>query len=218
VAPFPRTGKSELSRTRRIALALFVSAPIATLLIAGAWALVESGRLFWLGWIFPVCWGAAWFVARKRHDEPDPLPRLGSRVPAYWTKRDREAGQLIDARIKRTPDIPIERLTEPRFYLDAGIDLAHEIARHYHPRSKDPVGPLRITEIVAALNLATEDLERRIEEYVPGSHIVTVDQWRMLARSPKWRKCRASSPASCSRSRSDGSCSPRARPRRCASA
>lgn len=171
---------------RRLALVLLVSAPIVAVVIAGAWALVRTGGLFWLGWLFPLCWGAAWLVARKRKHETEPLPDLESRVPAYWTARDREAGTLVDARIRRIPEIPIERLTEPRFYLDSGIEVALEVARHYHPRSRDAVGPLRVTEIVAALNLAFEDLERRIEEYVPGSHLVTVDQWRLLARSPKW--------------------------------
>ena len=176
-----------MSRRLQWLLLVLILTPIAVLVLAGAWALVESGRVFWLGWSFPLCWGAAWLVSRRRLARPEPPPRLADGRPSYWTPRDRAAADLVDERIKAAAALPTERLVDPDLYLEATVELSNVIARHYHPKATDPFARARIVEIVAALNLVFEKLEQHVEEYVPGSHLLTVQQWRRRrTRWPNW--------------------------------
>src|SRR5690606_137618 len=64
--------------------------------------------------------------------------------------------------------------------------MGMDIARHYHPRAIDPLTSLTVPEILAAANLALRDLQRWTDEYLPGSHLLTVRQWRWLSRTPEW--------------------------------
>lgn len=175
-----------MSRARALSILILVLGPVAVLAVAGLALLFESGVLLWLGWLLPVGWAVAWQLARRRPRTEAAPPAEPDGLPRWWTPRDREAARLVEARVSAATQLSTSALAEPRAWLDAGLTLAGEIARHYHPGAKDPFGSLRAPEIVAAIELAFEELERRIEEYVPGSHLVTIDQWRWIARSPRW--------------------------------
>ena len=64
--------------------------------------------------------------------------------------------------------------------------MSLEIARVYHPNAKDPISQLTIPEILAALELVFEDLSELVDDYVPASHLLTVNHYRHLAKIPKW--------------------------------
>jgi predicted GTPase len=155
--------------------------PVAVLVVLGGWTLWSSGLFAWTWWVLPLCWGIAYLLAQRSRRESIPLQR-----GIHWTSRDDEASHLIELHSRQIADLNTEQLTDPRFYLDSAIELAVKIARHYEPRAVDPIGSLRVPEVLAAAHLAIEDLEDWVRETVPASHLLTIRQWKRLAKAPDW--------------------------------
>ncbi len=78
------------------------------------------------------------------------------------------------------------QLTDPHFYLTQIQSFAAEMSRLYHPKATDPLKDLTVPEVLAALRLAIDDMERWMLESVPGSRVLTIGQWKMLQKAPKW--------------------------------
>jgi predicted GTPase len=165
-------------------IGLLLAGPVLLFAGIGGWTLWETGRLFWWSWSIPVCWGVAWLLVRW-WGKPlrAPPPELDQ---THWTARDEAAAEIIRQEQQRAAEIAPERLGDLQFYQQATQELALKIARHYHPKAADPLGNLTVLEILAATQLVAEDLESWLVQYVPGSHLVTVAQWRMLSQAPKW--------------------------------
>ena len=155
--------------------------PVAVLVALGGWTLWKSGLLLWTWWILPLCWGLSYLLAQHSRRESIPL-----QAGIHWTSRDQEAIHLIEARSRKIAELNTEQLTDPRFYLDSAIELAVNIAQHYEPRAVDPIGSLRVPEVLAAAHLAIEDLEDWVRETVPASHLLTIRQWKKLSNAPDW--------------------------------
>ena len=174
-----------MSRLQLILIALLILLPIALFAGVGAWAIWQSGHLLWLSWTMPVCWGLAWVLLRKARRVEVPLPEFGSRV--HWTPRDKAAAEIVEAEQKRIGDeATAEQLTSHTFFRDRTLDLATKVARHYHPKVAEPLDALSVVEVLAVVRLVAEDLEEWFDENVPGSHLVSIGQWRMLAKVPGW--------------------------------
>jgi len=165
---------------------LLLVLPIAVLVAIGGWTLWETGRLRWVWWLLPVCWGLAYPLARRWRARMLPPPISDAAAPQHWTPRDKEALEIIQQQQRAIKDISPEQLSDPHFYLETARQLALDIARHYHPRAKDPLGSLTVLEILAVTRLAAEELETWVERYLPGSHLLTVDQWRTIGKAPGW--------------------------------
>ena len=175
-----------MSLWRIITIATLLVVPVMVFVAAGAYALWERGAMGGLWWILPLCWALAWLLAKRweRHFAPVTLPDV--EAPAYWTEQDRKALRLVEAQQQAVQKTPPAQLLDPHFYLQTAVDLSLRLARHYHPRSKDPLSSLTIPEILAVAHLAFEDLEDWSRKYVPGSHLLTVEHWRMLSKAPGW--------------------------------
>jgi hypothetical protein len=106
----------------------------------------------------------------------------------HWTPRDKEAWQLVEARVQVAEETKPDDFTTVDLYLDIARDLSEEIARHYYPKGNDPFGSLTIPEILAAAQLAMEDLSKIYDQYVPGGSLITVDHWRSISQLPKHYK------------------------------
>lgn len=161
--------------------------PILCFVAAGAYQLWRSGSLLWLWWILPACWGASYLLARRalrsaRAEDFGPHPTL----PAFWTPRDREAWRIVEKAAEDARKLNPVDLVDARFYLRAAEKLSLEIARFYHPDAKDPISDLTVPEILAAAELALEDLSDLVTNYVPGSRHLTVRRWRMLGQAPAY--------------------------------
>ncbi len=173
-----------MSRWPFVIVASLVLLPLVLMAGVGGWQLWMSGHWLWLSWMIPVCWTAAWLVLRFTQRVEVPLPEIGSKV--HWTPQDHAAAAIIEAEQKKVSEFTGEQLIDPQFYTARTIELANEFARHYHPKAKDPLGSISVIELLTAVQLVAEDLEVLLRENVPGSHLITVSQWRLLANAPAW--------------------------------
>lgn len=173
-----------LSRWQFITLSILSLLPVVLLAGFGAWTLYVTGYWWWLWWTLPICWGAASLLWRA----------WGTRAPlaqppldrTHWTPQDQAATAIVEAQQKRVAEYTKEQLCDPQFYTQITQDLALKIAQHYHPKAKDPLGQRTVVEILAAVQLISEDVEGWFLKYVPGGHLVTVSQWRLLSHAPGW--------------------------------
>ena len=175
-----------ISRWRLAILVGLVLIPILFLIGVGTWALWLWGWWYIVWWPLAACFTVAYLLALYWQHKarllagPDFTPAL------HWTARDEEAWRLVEARAKAVKAIPPERFLEVQFYVDTAKEMAVELARFYHPRADDPVGSVTIPEILAVTELAAGDLAELVDEYLPGGHTLTINQWRKASKLADW--------------------------------
>ena len=64
--------------------------------------------------------------------------------------------------------------------------MAQELAAFYNPGAEDPVGALTIPELLAVVELASHDMAELVDNYVPGGHLLTVNDLRLARKPPDW--------------------------------
>ena len=173
-----------MSRWPFLLVTVLVLLPIILMAGVGGWTLWMSGHWFWLSWTLSGCWAVAWLIYRFSRRVEVPVPEIGSKI--HWTPRDHAAAAIIEAEQMRVSEFTGEQLVDPQFYTTRSIELATEFAKHYHPNATDPLGAASVVELLTTVQLVTEDLETTLRQSVPGSHLITVSQWRMLAQAPAW--------------------------------
>jgi hypothetical protein len=176
-----------ISKWRLAILTGLLAAPVLLLLGLGCWWLwLNSDIAFWLWWPMAACLALAsllsWYWQRSKQllPPPDFQPSLA------WTDRDRAAWQLVTARAEKVNTIDPDRMTVFQFYVDTAQEMARELAAFYHPKAKDPVGSLTIPEVLAVVELAAGDLAEMVDKYLPGGHLLTLDQWRSAPKYANW--------------------------------
>lgn len=171
---------------RSIIIGVLFCLPVLVYVGFGAYALWKTGLFLWTWWIIPGCWFLTYGVAEvwkpKRFD-PD-----SERLPTHWTPFDEAATKIVTQYQQEVDTLSPEELTDMEFYFQKSQDLAQSLAEHYHPKAKDVYSSLTVLEVLAATRLAVEDLEVWFHDSVPGSHLVTIEQWKMLGKAPKWVK------------------------------
>jgi uncharacterized protein len=175
-----------MSRWRIIVLIVLALAPIAFLAALGSFYLWEKSWSFRSWWIMAASWalayGLAWHWQRTRRLLPSP----DVQPPAHWTERDQGAWKLVEARARAAGGLDPDKLAEIQTYVDTAVAMAGETARYYHPGAADPVGKLTIPEILAVIELAAHDMAELVDRYLPGGHLLTVDNWRQARRATDW--------------------------------
>jgi predicted GTPase len=174
-----------MSRWRLIVLASLIALPILFVLGEGFYFIWQSGWSFWVWWPISACFALAWILG-WHWQRKFKLLRLDTSVPLYWTDRDREAWRLVEGRAKAGAQLSPEKLTSPSFYLEAAQEMGLELARFYHPKAQDPVGSLTIPEILAVVELAAHDLAEMVDQYLPGGHLLTVNDMRRAKKATEW--------------------------------
>lgn len=177
-------GPSGINRPKLVIILVLILLPMVLFGGVGAWALWERGYLLWLSWTLPVCWAVAWFLLKNTKRLDLPPPTIGSEE--HWTPQDMVAAKIVEAEQKRLEGVTGEDLTDVKFYRDRTLDLATKLALHYHPKAKDPLDKLSVVELLTVGQLVAQDLEEWFQTYVPGSHLITVGQWRTLSKAPEW--------------------------------
>lgn len=168
-----------------VILALY-AVPVTVFFTVGVMVVWRSGRYWWCWWLAPLCWVAAYLLTRVWRTRLAPPVEADFAAPEHWTARDREAWHVVETQQRQIGSIATGQLTDPHFYLQSAMELALAVARHYHPKAQDPVGSLTVLDLLAAAQLAIEDSAVWCRQYVPASHLLTVNQWRMLGHAPAW--------------------------------
>ncbi|TWT58500.1 GTPase Era [Thalassoglobus neptunius] len=171
---------------RTIFIGVMLLLPVLVYIGFGAYALWQTGLFRWTWWIIPIFWLAAYLVnifwKRKL------LPDGSTQTANHWTPNDETANRIIRKHQEQVETLTAQQLTDIQFYVKSSQELAADLARHYHPNANDPVSALTAVEVLAAIRLAVDDLEDWFQDSVPGSHMVTIKQWRALGEAPKWVK------------------------------
>ena len=171
---------------RSALLVLLLLLPIAVFAGVGLWLSWQQGWFFELSLLATGCYIAAALLKFLPSVEADipPVARL-ARQP-HWTDRDREAAEAIARVQQRLAETPGQiTLTDPAFYLDTGRELMVELAGVYHPRkpsddARDPWDRLAAPDLLAAVRLAVEDIERWVYQSVPRPQTWTLSRLRKI--------------------------------------
>jgi small GTP-binding protein len=170
---------------RSFVLAAMLLLPLLVYLGLGAYALWETGLFAWTFWILPGFWIATWIVAVVWKP-----PGIGAHFdlprPKHLTPRDDAALAIVRRYQEQIDVLTPQQLTDPEFYLTQSRSLARDLAEHYHPGAADPISSLTIPEVLAALRLVVDDMERWMLDAVPGSRLLTIRQWKWLRLAPRW--------------------------------
>ena len=175
-----------MARWRIILVAVLALAPFVFLTGMGGYYLWRHGWGFAAWWPMAACWALAYILAWywQRQRKLLSLPRFSA--PLVWTDRDRQAWQLVEARAKAGPRLDPDRLEDYQFYVTTAHDMALELARFYHPGAGDPVGELTLPEILTVIELAAHDLAELVDQYLPGGHLLTINNWRQARQAADW--------------------------------
>ena len=171
---------------RSVIIGILFSLPVLVYVGFGAYALWETGLFRWTWWIIPGCWVVTFAVA-SLWKPPRTQPDIGE-LPQHWTPQDKAATEIVVRFQQGVDQLSPDELTDLQLYFQKSQELAHDLAEHYHPNSKDPFSSLTVLEVLAAIRLAVEDFEEWFQASVPGSHLVTIEQWKLLGKAPKWAK------------------------------
>ena len=169
---------------RTIVISLLLLAPVLVYIGFGGYALWQTGLFRWTWWIIPVCWTGTYLLAslwKKRDALHDSFE-----VAAHWTPQDEAAAEIVQNHQRQVDEIEPEQLIDLQFYVKSAQELARSLSVHYHPEANEPLSSLTVVEILAAIRLAVDDLEDWFQESIPGSHLITVGQWKLLSQAPKW--------------------------------
>jgi hypothetical protein len=176
-----------MTRFRLIVLGLLFSAPFAFLIGAGGYHLWNTGWMVY-AWIpLFLCFALAYFLA-WRWTRRNSLPAPDMPPPNYWTDRDKSAWEKVVAKGKSFDKITPEQLESPEHYTALALDLARQIAEHYNPGAADPFEHLTLPEVLACVQLASEDLDELVQKYVPGSHMLRIRDMKRARQAVGWYK------------------------------
>lgn len=174
-----------MPRWRLFVLAGLVAAPFLILVGFGMYHLWYSGLAFWLWWPLSASLAIAYFLAWRWQKKQRLLPDTAT-VSLHWTERDRQAWRLVEARAAQLTQLQPGQVTDLNTYVTTAQEMALELARFYHPSAQDPVGALTVPEILAVIELAAHDLGAMVDEFLPGGHLLTINDVRRVKQVADW--------------------------------
>jgi predicted GTPase len=175
-----------MSRWRIILVAFLITAPLLVLAGTGTYFLWTQGLSFQVWWPLAGCmilgYVLAWYWQQKRVL----LRPVDFTAPLHWTERDQEAWKLVKGRADQASKINPDDFVDFQFYVDTAREMAEELSRFYHPGAKDPISSLTIPEILAVIELAAHDMSELVDQYLPGGHLLTINNWRRAKQVSDW--------------------------------
>lgn len=172
---------------RSIVLSVLIAMPLVLFAGVGGYAIWQSGSFNWIWWTFPGFGLVAWVISllwKPTAIAERPVHRLSE--PHHWTPRDRQAAQVVREYQQKLESYSTDELTDVQFYVRQVQALAMDLARVYHPKAVNPWERLTVPEVLAAIRLAVDDVERWMLESVPGSRMLTIRHWQKLQSAPRW--------------------------------
>ena len=175
-----------MSRWRIAVVAVLTLGPFVVLAGIGSYYLWETGHGIEFWWVMAACLSAGYLLGWYWQHKRQLLRPPGFDPPLDWTERDKQAWALVKARAEAGTHIDPEKLTDLDFYVQQAKDMALELAAFYNPGAQDPVGALTVPELLAVAELAAQDMSQMIDKYVPGGHLLTVNDLRLARKLPDW--------------------------------
>jgi hypothetical protein len=165
----------------RIAVVLALAfAPVLFLVGVGFYHLWDAGWSFVTYWPMAACWLAAYLLGAYWSRRRKPTAGTEEPTPNYWTDRDKQAWQIVEAHIAEVRTMPAEQFSDLKRYAADAQTLALSVARVYQPSAADPFGHLTLPEILTCGELVAHDLTALVSRYVPGSHLLTVSDLKRI--------------------------------------
>jgi predicted GTPase len=160
--------------------------PFLVLASVGAFYLWEWGW-GWYVWLpifllWSLAYALGWYWQHKRVL----LRPVTFETLPHWTERDAAAWKLIEARALLANKFDSAQLSDIQFYVTTAQHMAQELASFYHPHARDPIGNLTIPEILAVVELASHDMAEIVDRYLPGGHLLTINDWRRARVATEW--------------------------------
>jgi predicted GTPase len=140
------------------------------------WLLIATVLWIASGIVFAIL--AAYWTRSRR----PVLPPIDWDVPRTFSPFDAQAWKLVEEEADRSDTVAMEVLTEFDIYIETGRRLARRLAEHYHPLSTDPIEHVPVVELLTALELAADDLNRLCHQ-VPGGDLITPAHWKKAVQA-----------------------------------
>jgi predicted GTPase len=176
-----------MSRWRIVIVVALVVLPLLVLAGLGSLWLWQQGLALIAWWPMAGCMmvgyllGWYWMRSNRLLKPPDFAP------PMHWTDRDKQAWTLVEARAKAGEKVQsADMLMDPAFYQKTAEELALQLAQFYYPGTKDYIGRLTVPELLAVGELVAHDLAEMVDQYVPGSHVMTINDWKRAKKALDW--------------------------------
>lgn len=155
----PSLGKA-VSWRGALLLALYIVPPVVYFCL-GAWWLFEKGLLIYglAGWL--ICTILFSLLSKKWFDGAEKiLPPLDWEKPWTFAPRDSQAWAIVQETALQANELTLERLSRIETYRETSDELARRIAACYYPNVENPLEKVPIVDLIVAIQLAAEDLER----------------------------------------------------------
>ncbi len=176
-----------MTRSRLIVLAVLYLAPFAVLVGLGSYHLWSAGYL-WVWWPLLGVFALAYLLAWRWTRGPGPLPDTVGPPPDYWTDRDRTAWEKVEAHAKASETVSLEQIGTAEHYTALALTLASEVGRVYSPSPSDPYDHLTLPEVLACVELVAADLDTLVRRYVPGAHLIRLQDVKTARVAYQWYK------------------------------
>jgi uncharacterized protein len=181
-----------MSRWRILAVAALLILPFVAYAAIGSyylWTLPGQWGFhwgFWFWWGMFVCMTAGYLLAWYWQRKGQLLRPVDFNTSIHWTERDQAAWKLVEARAKAAAQMTPDQLTEMETYWRNAKELAVELANFYHPGAKDPIGSVTVPEVLAVIELAAHDMAEMVDQYLPGGHLLTINNWMQAKKLTDW--------------------------------
>ena len=169
-----------MSRWRLAVVGVLIAVPVLGLAGVGSWHLWQTGLTLHVWWPLFACASVGYFLAWYWLKRQQLVPPVDFTSASHWTERDKEAWKLVEARAAALAETEKDKTTlnAIEFYTNLAQDMALELARFYHPNAKDPFGSLTVPEILAVMELVSRDLAEMVDQNIPGSHLLSINDWK----------------------------------------
>ena len=168
---------------RSVLFVVLALLPVVVFAGVGGYLAWQQGWLTQLTLFATGCYVAIWLL--KYLPTPKQATPAAARLASQpqWTNRDREAAAVIAAmQNELAEDWQSIDLTSPDWYLATGRTLLQRLAAIYHPKATNAWDDLAAPDLLAALRLATDDIERWVYRSVPRPQSWTLSRLQQLPR------------------------------------
>ncbi len=164
-----------------VVLIVLLALPYLALGVAGWLFLYQQGwALVWFGATLvttAAVVGVLWWFLRGLRRGRVAAPRV---VPStLWPPKGLAAWEEVEEIAARVQTTGVD-FQSPEKVWELLQEILEKVARHYHPKSSQAVLEMPVPHLLQVLELVCRDLREALSQYVPGSHILTVNELSKL--------------------------------------